>query len=1056
MAIFELMLGYGISNYFFRARIMSVLLSIDQWLSELGLSQYAAAFKANDIDSTLLCDLTAEDLESIGVVSVGHRRKLLAAISRIGNAGLSEPRTVASVPKAEVRAQEAERRQLTVMFVDLVGSTALSKQLDPEDMRSILIAYQNAVAGAVTRFEGNVAKYMGDGVLCYFGYPHAHEDDAERAVRAASAICGSINSQSTPAGSKLSVRIGIATGLVVVGDLIGAGAAQEEAVVGDTPNLAARLQAVAAPDQIVVAASTRRLVGDVFSFAEIGEQEFKGIAGKTPAFAVVGERVGESRFEARVSGAMSPLVGREQELALMMERWTRARSGEGQVVVLTGEAGIGKSRLTRAMIDAVSHTSHIRLSYQCSPYHADSPLYPVIQQLAFAAGFEPEDGNDDRLDRLERIVVGAEADRPLFAALMGLDFSKRYPSLNLTAQQQRTRTLDALAGQLTALALERPVFFVIEDAHWIDPTTLELLDLCLDRVARARVQMLITARPTFQHGFSGHPIVTKLALNKLGRDHVATIVQRLTGGKTFPVEVLDIIAEKTDGVPLFVEEMTKTVLESGELQETDSAFQLTGPLSRLTIPATLYDSLMARLDRLQPVKQVAQAAACIGRDFDYRLLKAILPLDDASLQDALDRLSSAELIFRRGMPPDARYIFKHALVRDAAYENLLKTRRQSLHAKLSEVLQREGAAPEILAQHAAAAGNAELAIRSWLAAGEAAASRSATREAASHFNAAIRLLEATPLLAERDELRLHLYSALTSVLMLSMGYGSEEVGKAAAKTVELCRTIGDDKTLAPVLWQAWLFNYTRANLDDALVIARELYDRMREAEDKTARIVAHVALGLTLFARGEISDALVELDEAVRADQSAEEAVTVAYRYGMDVGAAALAYRAWCHATLGQADDARKGRAALQSRLDRTKHVFTQARGLNWCSLISAALQDWENAVAFSARGSALAHQYDLKLVQSLGSAMQSIAASAAARDPSRLEQATAGIAAYRQTGARIQVPFLLGLVAEVALSLQEPAIAGTALAEALSLIEQTGERQVQPKLVALRHRLEI
>lgn len=1029
---------------------MGFNLDIGRWLAELGLGQYAAAFKANDIDGALLAELTAEDLESIGITSVGHRRKLLAAIARIPPESPSPPPTNS---RAQVRSQEAERRQLTVMFVDLVGSTALSSQLDPEDMRSVLTAYQNAVAGAVTRFEGNVAKYMGDGVLCYFGYPRAHEDDAERAVRAGSAICETIKSLSTPAGTKLSVRIGIATGLVVVGDLVGAGAAQEEAVVGDTPNLAARLQAIAAPGQIVVASSTRRLVGDVFSFGDLGEQGLKGISGKTSAFAVLGERASESRFEARASGAMSPLVGRDHELALMLERWSRARSGEGQVVVLTGEAGIGKSRLTRAMIDAVAREPHIRLSYQCSPYHTDSPLYPVIQQLGFAAGFEPDDSNEDKLDRLDRIVVGAESDRPLLAALVGIDSAGRYGSLSLTAQQQRTRTLDALAGQLTALASERPVFFILEDAHWIDPTTLELIDLCLERVARSRVHMLITARPTFQHGFGGHPIVTKLALNKLGRDQVAGIVQRLTGGKTFPAEVLDVIAEKTDGVPLFVEEMTKTVLESGELDETETAFQLTGPLSRLSIPATLYDSLMARLDRLQPVKQVAQAAACIGRDFDYRLLKAIMSLDDASLQDALDRLASAELIFRRGTPPDARYIFKHALVRDAAYENLLKTRRQLLHTKLVEVLEGEGAAPEVLAQHAAAAGKNDLAVRSWLTAGESAASRSANKEAASHFKAAIRLLEDTPALADRDALRLQLYSALTSVLMVSQGYGSDEVGKVAAKTVELCRTVGDDETLAPVLWQVWLFNYTRANLGEALTIAQELHDRMREAEDRTARIVSHTALGLTLFARGEMEAALEELEAAVQTDQAAES-ITVAYRYGMDVGAAALAYRAWCHATLGRDAEARHGRAALLIRLDRTKHVFTQARGLNWSAIISAAIQNWSEAAAHAARGVALAQEFDLKLVESIGRAVQNVAVAAATGDGQALSAAITGISAYRQTGARIQVPFLLGLVAEVAIRLQRPSVAMEALTEALSLVELTGERQAAPRLARLRDTL--
>jgi class 3 adenylate cyclase/tetratricopeptide (TPR) repeat protein len=1032
---------------------MAFDLDIERWLAELGLGQYAAAFRANDIDGALLSDLTAEDLESVGITSVGHRRKLLAAIARIASAPPPSQTGQSPATTAGDRSPEAERRQLTVMFVDLVGSTALSSQLDPEDMRQILTAYQNAVAGAVTRFEGNVAKYMGDGVLCYFGYPRAHEDDAERALRAGWAICEIVKSLLTTGDRKLSARIGIATGLVVVGDLVGAGAAQEEAVVGDTPNLAARLQILAAPGQIVVAASTRRLVGDVFSFGDLGGQRLKGISGKTPAFVVLGERASESRFEARASGVLSPLVGREHELALMLERWSRARSGEGQVVVLTGEAGIGKSRLTRAMIDAVAREPYIRLSYQCSPYHTDSPLYPVIQQLGFAARFALEDSNDDKLDRLERIVVGAETDRPLVAALLGLDFTGRYGSLNLTAQQQRTRTLDALAGQLAALASQRPVFFIMEDAHWIDPTTLELIDLCLERVARSRVKMLITARPSFQHGFGGHPIVTKLALNKLGRDQVAGIVQRLTRGKTFPAEVLDVIAEKTDGVPLFVEEMTKTVLESGELNETETAFQLMGPLSRLSIPATLYDSLMARLDRLQPLKQVAQAAACIGREFDYRLLKSIIALDDASLQDALERLASAELIFRRGTPPDAKYIFKHALVRDAAYENLLKTRRQSLHARLVEVLESEGAAPEILAQHAAAAGKGDLAIRSWLVAGESAASRSANKEAASHFKAAIHLLEGTVALADRDALRLQLYSALTSVLMVSQGYGSDEVGKVAAKTVDLCRTIGDEKTLAPVLWQVWLFNYTRANLDRALAIARELHDRMREAEERTARIVSHTALGLTLFAHGELDVALEELEAAVETDQAAES-ITVAYRYGLDVGAAALAYRAWCHATLGHNDEARLGRAALLSRLDRSKHVFTQARGLNWSANISAALHDWPEVAGYAGRGLALAQEFDLKLVESIGRAVKSVALAAMNGDSRFLAAALAGISAYRQTGARIQVPFLLGLVAEVAIGLQSQSTAEQALAEAWSLIEQTGERQAAPRLADLSRAL--
>jgi class 3 adenylate cyclase/tetratricopeptide (TPR) repeat protein len=1026
-------------------------LDVDQWLAELSLAQYSGAFRANDIDCSVLKDLTAEDLASIGVKSVGHRRKMLAAISKLASP-VAEA-TAANQAVAADRSHDAERRQLTVMFVDLVGSTALSSQLDPEDMRSLLTAYQNAVAGAVTQFEGNVAKYMGDGILCYFGYPHAHEDDAERAIRAGLAICKGVGAIPASPGARLSARVGIATGFVVVGDLVGAGAAQEEAVVGDTPNLAARLQTIAEPSQVVVASPTRRLVGQVFSFRNLGSLDLKGLLGGTLAFAVLGERASESRFEARASGAISPLIGREHELALMLERWNRAKSGEGQVVVLSGEAGIGKSRLSRAIIETVSDEAHVRLSYQCSPYHIDSPLYPVVQQLTFASRFQEDDTNDDRLDRLERILVGPEADRPLFAALLGLEFASRYGRLELTAQQQRARTLDALARQLTTIAVDRPVFFVVEDAHWIDPTTLEMLDLCLDRVARSRVLMLITARPTFQYGFGGHPIVTKLALNRLGRDQIAAIITRLTGGKTVPSELLDIIVEKTDGVPLFVEEITKTVLESGELEETPSSFELTGPLSRLTIPSTLYDSLMARLDRLQSVKQVAQTAACIGRDFDYRLLKAILPLDDVALQDALNRLSAAELIFKRGTPPDAKYVFKHALVRDAAYENLLKTRRQSVHTKLVTVLKQEGAAPEILAQHAVAAGDNDLAIRSWLAAGESAASRFANQEAASHFKAAIRLLESTPEVSDRDALSLALHSALTFALMVTLGYASDEAGKVAAKTVELCRNIGDENALATALWQAWLFNYNRANLDEAFRIACELRDRLREADDRTARVIAPVAMGLTLFARGEIGIAFEELDTAIRTDSAGE--MPVANRYGIDVGAAALGYSAWCCAMLGKETEARQRRQHLLNRLEKTKYVFTLARGLNWASMISAVLGDWGESATYAARAVSVAREYGLKLVGSHGRIMQSITSAATTRDGRFLTEARDGISAYRLTGARIQVPFLLSLIAGIALKLDMPSIAQEAIAEALLLVDETGERQVAAQLVELGHRLE-
>ena len=948
------------------------------------------------------------------------------------------------------RSYDAERRHLTVMFVDLVGSTSLSGRLDPEDMRTVITSYQNTVAGVVTRFEGHVAKYMGDGVLCYFGWPKAHEDAAERAVRAGLAIAAAVKDLETPEKEPLSARVGIATGIVVVGDLIGAGAAQEQAVVGDTPNLAARLQGIALPGKVVLSEATRRLLGDVFDVTHLGGQDLKGITGQPPAYGVVGERLVESRFEARASGTVSNMVGRDHELALMLERWKQAKAGEGQLVLLSGEAGIGKSRLSRGMIDAVSLEEHTRVSYQCSPYHTDSPLYPIVQQIAFAAGFTNDDDNDDKLDRLEKLLVGADGDRPLFAALLGLKTEARYGELGLTPQQQRARTLQALVNQLAELSRRKPVLFVLEDAHWIDATTLEMVDLCLDQVASARVMMLVTTRPTFQHGFGGHPIVTKLALNRLGRDQTTSIVNRLTKGKTLPAELLDIIAAKTDGVPLFVEEITKTVLESGELRETASAYHLTGPLSRLSIPSTLYNLLMARLDRLQPVKEVAQTAACIGRDFTYRLLKAVSPLDDAALKDALERLTSAELIFRRGVPPDSTYIFKHALVRDAAYENLLKTRRQAIHAKLVEALQAIGAAPELLAHHATAAGMAELAVQYWLKAGEQAAARFANKEAVSHLKTGIELLGTSRDASEKPRLDLDLHIALASVLMVTQGYGSDEVGEISARTVELCRQVGDEGTLAAVLWQAWLFNYTRANHAAAIAFGRELEERMTNAVDPAARMVAHVPLGCSLFATGKPLEACDKLEQAIRTYKGLKGG-PVAYRYGMEVGAAAYGYRAWCLGVLGYSEQSMEGRGILLGILEGINHPFTLARGLNWCSVVSVVQKDWHAALRFADRAIEVARSYDLQLVAAMGLAIRGIAQAAvepASESSGEMRDALDG---YRRTGARFQGPFLLSLFAEASLERKDWPDGLNSVSEALSVIDETGEIQIIPEVYRIR-----
>jgi class 3 adenylate cyclase/ABC-type transport system involved in cytochrome c biogenesis ATPase subunit len=558
------------------------LSDIGNWLTELGLEKYTLAFSVAEIYFETLPDLTEDDLKEVGL-PVGPRRKAWSAIQQLGATGSTshEAPTGAAPTKTSpsntTSHSDAERRHLTVMFVDLVGSTEMATRIDAEDMREVINSYQNTVAAIVGRFEGFVAKFMGDGVLCYFGWPRANEDDAERAVHTGLLIIDTVKKMTEADGTPLATRIGIATGVVIVGDMIGSGATQEAAVVGETPNLAARLQAVAEPNQLMLPKETKRLLGTTYKLRSIGDQKLKGISGAMEAFVVEGESVVESRFAAQQSGTLTPIVGRDREIELVLERWALARSGKGQLLIVSGEAGIGKSRITRAVIDEIGRDNHIRMTYQCSPYHADSALYPVIQQMSFAAGITQADTPDERLDKLEALLGADNNALKLVAPLMELDGEGRYGKLDLTPAQQRAQTMQALTGLFVEQAKDRPLLLVYEDLHWIDPTSLELLDLLLNAIADQQIMILSTARPTFEYGFGGHPIVTRFALNRLGKDQIGAIVSKLTDGKALPNEIMEIIASRTDGVPLFIEELTKTILESNALKEDRDRLVLDGP-----------------------------------------------------------------------------------------------------------------------------------------------------------------------------------------------------------------------------------------------------------------------------------------------------------------------------------------------------------------------------------------------------------------------------------------------------------------------------------------------
>jgi class 3 adenylate cyclase/tetratricopeptide (TPR) repeat protein/ABC-type transport system involved in cytochrome c biogenesis ATPase subunit len=703
---------------------------------------------------------------------------------------------------------EPERRQLTVMFCDLVGSTEFSRILDPEETREVIRAFQKTCTDVIGRFDGIVAKYMGDGILAYFGYPVAHEDDPERAVRSGLEIIEVVRGLDADLGRQkniaLAIRVGIATGLVVVGDLVGDGAAEEIAVVGATPNLAARLQSIAQPNTVVIASGTLQLLGAGFVCDDLGKHDLKGFHEPVGAWRVVGPSDTESRFEATHAADLTPFVGREHEIGLLVERWRQAKQGEGQVVLVSGEAGIGKSRISLAIQERIAEEPHARVRYQCSPYHRNSALHPVIEQLARAAGLRRNDTHEQKLDKLESLLITApEGDGQslaLLASLLSLPTDGRCPPLDLSPERQKQQTLAALVEQMKRLAAHRPLLVVFEDVHWIDPTTLDLLDLVVDQAQTAPMLVMVTLRPEFVPTWTGQAHVTLLALNRMNRRQRAVMVEKVTGGKGLPEEVLDQIVTRTDGVPLFVEELTKAVIESGLLTEEDDCYRLVGPLPPLAIPSTLQDSLMARLDQMPSVKEVAQIGATIGREFSYELLSWVSPLRDSELREDLAKLVDSELLFRRGSPPNAVYIFKHALIRDTAYDSLLRGKRQDLHARIAIVLEERFPEttlnePELLAHHFTEAGLAETAVEYWKIAGERALDGSANVEAVSHFTRGIEVLATMPDSAEtaRTKVELHTIAATTLRVMdrydeaLSALTQAEEMATTHGLTVELAR-----------------------------------------------------------------------------------------------------------------------------------------------------------------------------------------------------------------------------------------------------------------------------
>lgn len=935
-------------------------MDIAAWLRSLGLERYEEAFRASEIDWEVLPEVSEADLERLGL-PLGPRKKLLKAI-----AGLPKETVPALAPPATtppLAAPEAERRQLTVMFCDLVGSTALSGRLDAEELGDVIRAYDACVSAVVSRFEGHVAKFMGDGVLAYFGWPRAHEDDAERAVRAALDVVRRVGSLRPQPDLTLQVRVGIATGPVVVGELIGAGEAQERPVVGETPNLAARLQAFAEPNGVVIGRRTRRLIGTLFDLADLGAVQLKGFPAPVRAWRVIGEGQAESRFEALHGQRLTPLVGREEELALLLRRWEQTRDGEGQVVLLSGEPGIGKSRLTRALQQQLGEETYTRLLHFCSPYYQNSALYPIIDHLQRAAQLARDDKDEQKLDKLEQLLAQSttslQNDLPLFAALLSIPTGERYPPLDLSPEEQKVRTLEALVAQVEGLAQRQPVLHVFEDVHWIDPTSLELLELLIERARTAAVLLVITFRPEFKPPWVAQPHVTPLTLNRLSRKQGAAMVEQLTAGKALPPEVQKQIVAKTDGVPLFVEELTKTVLESSLLREEDDRYSLLGPLPPLAIPATLHDSLTARLDRLVPVKEVAQIGAAIGREFSYELLALVAPFRPNQLHEHLARLEDSELVFRRGTPPHAMFTFKHALVQDAAYDSMLRSKRQLVHAVIARVLEEHfpetaKIQPEVLAHHYTEAGLAELAIGYWLKAGQRATERSANVEAISHLTKGLELLAPKPGSPQSAEQELMFQISLAIPFTAVKGYAAPETARAYTRARELCNILGDTRQLFPAMYGEWVYHMVKAHQDEAKCVAEEF---LRLAEQHRARdgiVVAHRTLGLSLLNLGQLPAGREQMEQVLKLYEP-EAHRSLAFRYGQDPRAVALSFLAWIEWLLGYPETAFKHCHDAIDLARDLSHATTTAYALStapyvhcFCGDLRGAHEVAEAAVAFS------------------------------------------------------------------------------------------------------------
>ena len=1030
---------------------------IAEWLASIGLGEYSQCFAENAIDLSVVPDLTEQDLKDLGVL-LGHRRKMLRSIADMKGSVLPTP---LPGPKPVPRA-DAERRQLTIMFCDLVGSSELAVRLDPEDLRRVIGAYHNCIKEIIARYQGIIARYMGDGVLAYFGYPQAHEDDAEQATRAGLALVEAVAGLQTDIGTELHVRVGIATGTVIVGDLIGEGAAQEQAVIGETPNLAGRLQTVAEPGTVLICKSTRRLTGGHFEYRDLGPVTLKGWAEPAQAWHVLRTSGVESRFEAQHKTRLTPLIGREEQMDLLLRRWRTAVHGEGCVVVLTGEPGIGKSHIALALQERLQDEPHTVLRYFCSAHHINSALFPFIGQLERAAKFERSDTPAEKLSKLDALVAQSTSDPEnvaVLANLFALPTDDRYRLQELSPQKRKEKTLAALLALLEGAAAKQPVFITFEDVHWIDPTSLELLAAVVEHMPQLRALLLVTARPEFTPPWPSYPHVTTIPLTRLGRRDGAALVEQVAGGKSLPQEVMDEILARTDGVPLFIEELTKTLLESQMLQQRDGHYVLDRPLPSLAIPTTLHASLMARLDRLAPVREVAQIGAVAGRDFHYELLKAVAGLPTDRLEEALDQLVESELIFRRGEIPHAVYAFKHALVRDAAYAGLLKSRRGQLHAAIASALEQRfpevvQTQPETLAHHLTEAGLIERAIEYWLVAGKNAALRSANVEAMAHLQRGIEVIGRLPAGEDKDRSELDFQLVLGPCLIATHGPAASKALTTFARARELCERLGEPPEYLQVMFWLATASVVRGELPQALEAIAGLPSAAQARGNQPALLNGIRGQAMILMFMGRIVEARDALERAVEAFSASEESDRMAARAaGQDAGVSMLVLMAWVLSILGQVDEAVLRMDAALERADTVQHAHTHAYAWYYAAVLHALRGEPVIAQGYAERCLAISEQHGFRQWLGLSRAIRGICMAVLDISGSRLDDVVAELGEYQQAGYQLGITAQFVLLCPALLLQNEPEAALETIDQGLSVVSHNSERFFEAELYRLKAR---